>query len=142
MVVLLQIIPCLGDEALGAAVLLHGVIHVLLDQLLHLWSHDSHSNTSSNLTQQHHYHQHGERTQHADILLLGSAAPKEGNYQDDGAQDDEANSRGLKLAIKELQVRAEEDLGDDPYRNQDDPGQEEDEIEDEDQVLDREWATS
>lgn len=63
------------------------------------------------------------RTQHADILLLGSAAPKEGNYQDDGAQDDEANSRGLKLAIKELQVRAEEDLGDDPYRNQDDPGQ-------------------
>ncbi|MCI3751393.1 hypothetical protein MQC27_24990, partial [Escherichia coli] len=71
-----------------------------------------------------------------------SAASKEGNYQDDGAQDDEANSRGLKLAIKELQVRAEEDLGDDPYRNQDDPGQEEDEIEDEDQVLDREWATS
>jgi len=138
----LEVIPCLGDNRFVISILVHCFIHVLLDQCLHIGPKNSHSDASSNLAQDYGHHQEGERTQHADILHLGAAASKEGHHEDDAPEDDQSDCWSVKLFIKELDVRAEEDLGHCSHSNEGHARQEEDRIEDEDQIFDRKRPTS
>lgn len=56
----LEVVPGLGDEGLRVAILIHGLVHVLLDQILNLGSQHRHRDGCSELQQQHHDHQPGE----------------------------------------------------------------------------------